>query len=331
MGRPVVKFSGFSVEILLTGRFGGSRRDQGLFVTQTNPYAAAPQTAPAWGQQATISPYPPQYAQPQWLATAAPKRGGISGRTSLIALATVVALLGAGGFAYSASKSDNKSAAPVVIHKKAPVAAAPSATPSGPATAKVPAAAKAAVPAKKPAAKAAPAPVNWVEITKANSGTAGASYQLAAPKDYTFERGKGVATSKSDHLDVYMYDGNDTVELGMLSYAWEGLPNGTLPPELVRQLRKSWLTKGKTGLGGTSVATIGGIRATGFDYTRVDTDGTKMRVRMLFFGHGGTLHTAVWFAPEAGFAATIPAFQHIVATLKFTGVSTRHRATTTGT
>jgi len=308
-----------------------------------------PPQQPQYGQPQSTYPQPQLYppanglyggppsanGAPHWMATPAPKRGGISGRTSLIAAATVVALLVAAGFA-SAAQSNKKSAGPVVIHKKAPIAAVPSATPSGQATVKAPAAGTAATPAKKPLAKKPAAtkpaaPVTWIDITKANSGTAGASYQLAAPKDYTFQRGKGVATSKSDHLDVYMYDGNDTVELGLLSYAWEGLPNGTLPTELVRQLRKSWLTKGKTGLGGTSVATIGGIRATGFDYTKVDPDGTRMRVRMLFFGHGGTLHTAIWFAPEAGFAATIPAFQHVVATLKFTGVSTRHRATTTGT
>jgi hypothetical protein len=171
-----------------------------------------------------------------------------------------------------------------------------------------------------------------VQITRANSGTAGASYEIGAPQGYTFERGSGVASSKNDHLDVYMGDRGGTVELGMLSYAWEGLPNGTLPADLVAELRHGWLSaKGKTGLAGTSVATVGGVKATGFDYTKVDKDGTKMRARVVFFGHGGTLHTAVWFAPSAGFAATLPTFQRIVATLKFTGASTRHRTTSTAT
>jgi hypothetical protein len=314
-------------------------------VTQFNPYGSPPQAPPAWApapNAAYPQPYPqpysqptqpyPQPTQPYWQPQRgyqpAPPRGGKSGRRPVIALIVVVALLIVGGLVSSAMSDTDSPAAPPVRQpvRTAPAAKAPATAAPKPAATTKPLAAAPKAPAKKPAAKPAPAPVTWVEITKANSGTAGASYQIAAPKDYTFERGTGTATAKEDHLDLYLTDGAATVELGLLSYAWEGLPNGTLPPALVKELRKGWLTtKGRVGLPGTSIATVGGIKATGFDYTKVDKDGTKMRARLVFFGHGGTLHTAIWFAPADGFAATVPTFQHIVATLKFTGTSTRQR------
>lgn len=170
-------------------------------------------------------------------------------------------------------------------------------------------------------------------MTTANSGTVGAPYRIAAPHDFAVKRGKRASTVKSDHLDVYLTDAGVTQELGLLSFAWADLPEGTLPPSLVKELRSGWLAgkKGRIGLAGTSVATIAGVRATGFDFTTTDTDGTKTHARVLFFGHGGTLHTALWFASSATFASTLPTFQRVVATMTFTGPAVHGQPNSTAT
>ena len=298
-------------------------------------YAPAPYPSPVGyaGGQGTPQAYQPwgsgQIIAPQFAPTAGGRRS-LPGRTSVIAGVVVLALI-AFGVVFSGSRKahDRRSAAgPLAGSAAAPVAEPAAKLP-------VPDKAPAKVPARKPAAKPVAAPLGgrWVAITRANSGTVGASYQIASPRDFTFKRGKLNSTAKSDHLDVFIGDGGETQEFGLLSYAWEGLPNGTLPPGLIKALRKGWTMqrKGRVALPGTSVATLAGVRATGFDFTERYTDGTKMRFRVVAFGHGGTLHTAVWVAPAADFAATLPMFQRIASTMTFTGASTRERPTSSTT
>jgi hypothetical protein len=171
-----------------------------------------------------------------------------------------------------------------------------------------------------------------VDVTSANSGSVGAPYRIAAPKEYTVERGKRRGRPDDDHLDVYITNAAQTHEVALLSYAWEGLSNGTLSPKTVTLVRAGWLRdKQRVAVPGTSAATVAGVRATGFDYTYTSPGGAKYRGRVLFFGHGGTLHTALFYAPAKTFAATVPTLERIAATMKFTGPSTRVRGQTATT
>ena len=274
--------------------------------------------------------------KPGWPAG---QRKPILRKSMLIALAAVLGLVATIALGSSLSSTNAPQGATLpprrVVPAAKPAKPAMPAKPAAPSAKAPPARPKVKAPAGKrvPLPAVAPTGTAWVPITTANSGTVGAPYRIAAPRDFAVERGKRASSVKNDHLDLYLTDGGATQELGLLSFAWAGLPEGTLPPSLIKDLRGGWLTgkKGRVALAGTSVATIAGVRATGFDFTTTDPDGTKIHARVLFFGHGGTLHTALWFAPSTQFAATLPTFQHMVATMTFTGPAVHTRPNSTAT
>ena len=244
-------------------------------------------------------------------------------RRTPIAAAIVALLLLVGGVVVSGVLSGNSDPPAAAATPAAKKPAAGVATP--PSDAAVPAAPKPNPPAKKPAPKpgAAPRGGTWVAVTAANSGTLGAPYKIAAPRDHDFERGEiGDVGEEAEHIDLYMTDGAQTQQLFVLSMPGApDLADGALPPALLRQVRQSGMSSAKSArsLPGTSVAAVAGFRATGFDYTQRDEDGTLQRVRMLFFAHQGTVYAVGWVAEAEGFAGTVSTFQHIVGTMTFTG------------
>jgi hypothetical protein len=318
-------------------------------VTQTSPYtfAPAPQAspprqfyqpgpgplaAPVGQVPAGYVPWGSAAVLPQPFAPFPPSPNHRRRRVSVIALVVVSAVLVVGSVASDISHKPDPQ--PVVVRKR-PVATAPSVAAAGqaPATPK-----KAAVPppaaVQKPAPKPAGVPLGgkWVQVTSDNSGTVGAPYRIAAPKGYVTEYGKRGGNPDNDHMDLFLTDAGQTHELGIFSFAWEGLPEGPLRPETVKLVRGGWLrNKKRIALPGTSVATIGGVRAAGFDYTYVMADGIKYHGRVVVFGHAGTMYSVLFYAPATTFAKRLVALERIAATMTFTGPNAGARGETAST
>ncbi|MEP7054363.1 MAG: hypothetical protein ABI912_03870 [Actinomycetota bacterium] len=310
-------------------------------MTQQNPYGppalhpAGLVSSVAVGYQAP-SAFAPKYQpwESQWQGAPvrpaaegmAPSRRG--GRAPAIVLATVIALLASAVFAVGVLSHHTGPATTSAPHRVAAAKPAVVTVPKTPAATPVPAQPKAAKPPAKPAAPRSR--TTWVDVTPKNGGTLAAPYHIALPTGYSVNRG-GNSGSKNVHVDVVLESGAFEGGLIIESIKAPALPDGALSDEALDGMRARIprAFKGAKALAGTSVATVAGVHATGFDFTMRLPDGSLGRVRFILFAHDGALLLVGWEAPIATFASTLPQFQHLVATLTFGRSSTAPGAEST--
>jgi hypothetical protein len=240
------------------------------------------------------------------------RSGSPGGRWPLIAL-VIVLLLGGAGAAYSTGVlgGNKDKPQPVVPQKKSAAKAVVS--PAAKAVAPAKPAAKPA--AKKPVAKKPAVPAlagATVTLTKANSGTLGGDYSFTVPTGWRTTLNAGADGPTNRDFEMHTPDRAFSIFSGVQvqpgPVAAETLDN--MKAAVVDQMPSAKV------LPGSLTMSVGGLIADGYDLTAT-VDGQTIKLRTIVVAHNGVAYGFLWAAPKESFAASLPKFGQILASVQF--------------